>query len=310
METIKTYNDFTVECLGTQEHWVYDIEVEDNHNFFGNNILVHNSIYYHFEPFVEKFEIENPECTLEDKINFCDNFEKQTIQPLIKKCIDDFSSELHAFNKEAIGAEREIIADETVFVAKKKYFSRVRDSEGVRYPLDNPYTKVMGLELIKSGTPPFSKKYIKNAIPMILDSTEDELKDWVNTIKTEYNKIELNQIASTNGVSNLDYVLGAKGVPIGARSALVHNNYIEVHKLEDKFSKISAGDKTKRLYLIEPNPLGSNVVAFLDDKFIEMFKEYIDYDTNFAKGFMSPLEIMTTALKWDLQRTTASLDDW
>ena len=29
--------------MGIIEEWVYDIEVEDNHNFFANNILVHNS---------------------------------------------------------------------------------------------------------------------------------------------------------------------------------------------------------------------------------------------------------------------------
>ena len=34
--------DFIVEDLGIQEQWVYDIEVEDNHNFFANCVLVHN----------------------------------------------------------------------------------------------------------------------------------------------------------------------------------------------------------------------------------------------------------------------------
>ncbi len=308
---IEIYNEFEIEDLGIQEEWVYDIEVENNHNFFGNNILVHNSVYYHIEPFVEAFENKNTGCTLEDKINFCDSFEIKIIQPLIQQCIKDFSNELNAFNQGVIGAEREIIADETVFVAKKKYFSRVRDSEGVRYPLDDPYIKVMGLEIIKSGTPTYSKKHLKDAIPMILDLTEEELKTWLQLREYEYQQEHLGAIASVAGVSNLDYKLGEKGVPIGARSALVHNHYLRDNNLLEQFAEISAGDKTKRLYLLEPNPLGSNVVAFLDDRFIQIFKEYIDYELNFEKGFKSPLNIMTKSLGWNLNKTTESLlDDW
>lgn len=36
-------NDYEIIPLGKLELDVYDIEVEDTHNFFANNILVHNS---------------------------------------------------------------------------------------------------------------------------------------------------------------------------------------------------------------------------------------------------------------------------
>ena len=45
--------DFKLECLGEIEDFVYDIEVEGNHNFFANGILVHNSIYVTLDPFAE-----------------------------------------------------------------------------------------------------------------------------------------------------------------------------------------------------------------------------------------------------------------
>lgn len=38
-------NDFIVEDLGVKTETVYDIEIENLHNFFGNNILVHNSVW-------------------------------------------------------------------------------------------------------------------------------------------------------------------------------------------------------------------------------------------------------------------------
>ena len=35
-------SQFKIESLGIQELDVYDIEVDSNHNFFANNVLVHN----------------------------------------------------------------------------------------------------------------------------------------------------------------------------------------------------------------------------------------------------------------------------
>lgn len=52
MKNITEITNFTIEPLGLQEQDVYDIEVEQNHNFFANNILLHNSIYVNTEPLV------------------------------------------------------------------------------------------------------------------------------------------------------------------------------------------------------------------------------------------------------------------
>jgi len=269
-----------------------------------------DSVYFSIEPFVEKAFKNKLDATIMDKVNFCDNFYKKVVEPIVQKCIEDFANELNAFNPDVIGCDREAIADAMVFVAKKKYFARVLDNEGTRYTLDNPYYKKMGLEVIKSSTPLYSRKYLEKAIPLILDLTEDELSKWIQERREEYTKQTPGDIASTGGISNMDYKLDTPGVPIGVRSALVHNKYIKENNLLDKYTEIQAGDKTKRLYLTEPNPLNSNIVAFLDEAFMEEFKEYIDYDTNFEKGFMSPLNIMVNALNWNLNKSVESLEDW
>ena len=195
-----------------------------------------------------------------------------------------------------------------IFVAKKKYIARVWDSEGVRYT--EPYTKVMGLELIKSGTPKFTKLKLKESIGIMLDYEATELIEWLDKVKEEFTQQIPSDVCTVAGVSNLEYKLTDKAVPIGARSSIVHNDYIDEHNLGDKFTKIRGGDKTKRLYLVQPNPLNSNVVAFLDDRFIDMFKDYIDWDVNFEKGFLKPLELMTDALGWDLRHNMEVLDEW
>lgn len=263
-----------------------------------------DSFYFTIDDFVARSGLTD----LTEQTNFADKFYKEVIDAAVQQCIADYAKELNVYNPSVIGAEREIIADKGVFVAKKKYFARVLDSEGVRYT--KPKTKVMGLELIKSSTPKFSKENLQESLEIIFDSEKSNMQDWIEGVKDKFIKAPLGEIASVGGVSNLNFRLGDKGIPIGARSAMVHNHYIDSNQLQDQFTKIQGGDKTKRLYLNEPNPLNSNIVAFLDDRFIEMFKDYIDYETNFEKGFLKPLELMTNALNWDLRHQVDELDDW
>jgi len=268
-----------------------------------------DSVYYHIEPFMEMYQEKNPGLSINEYVTWADEFEKKVIQPVIQAVIDDFSFELNAFNKEKIGAEREIIADAAVFTGKKHYFARVRDDEGTRFHDDSPKMKIMGLEIIKSSTPPWSQKYLKEAIPHILDKDETALKDWVADIKKKYLTADLNDIAAVGGVSNLDYQLGDKSVPIGSRAALIHNKYIIDNKLDDKYAPIQAADKCKRLYLIEPNKFNSNIIAYTNESFISEI-DCVDYDTNFEKTFLKPLELMVESLNYNLQKETESLDDW
>jgi hypothetical protein len=271
-----------------------------------------DSVYYHIEPFVEKYIEKNPGLDIDEYVTWADSFEQKVIQPVIKKTISDFSYELNAYKEEAIGAEREIIADAAVFTAKKKYYARVRDNEGTRYPSDSPKIKVMGLEIIKSSTPKWSQKYLKQAIPHILDKDESALRDWVKDVKQNFTSTDLNEIAAVGGVSRLDYNLTDKGVPIGSRAALRHNNYIKDNDLESLYAPIQAGDKCKRLYLMEPNEFHSNIVAFTSDQFTKEIEKHncVDYDTNFEKNFMKPLNLMVEPMNYDLEKETQDLDDW
>jgi len=271
-----------------------------------------DSVYYHVEPFMNKYIEDNPGLTMSEYVDFADHFEKKIIQPLIQKCIDDFAREYHAYNKDMIGCEREVIADSAVFTKKKKYYIRVRDSEGVRYPDDNPYIKKMGLDVIKSTTPTWSKKYLEYSIPKILDESELELRQWIQEIKQEFTKVNPVDISIIGGVSNLDYKLGDKGIPIGSRSALVHNKFIKDYSLDNLIAPIVPGDKCKRLFLVEPNKLESNIFSYTNEQIIPHLLKHvdIDYDTQFNKGFLKLMELMTDCLGYDLEKETANLDDW
>lgn len=271
-----------------------------------------DSVYYQIEPFMEMYMAKNPGLSINEYVDWADSFEKKVIQPVIQKTINDFSNELNAYNKSMIGVEREAIADVGIFNAKKKYFARVRDNEGTRYPEDSPKIKVMGLEIIKSSTPKWSQKYLKEAIPHILDKDENDLRNWLKSIKDEFLKADPTEIAAVGGVSRLDYDLQNDTVPIGSRAAIRHNMFIAEHNLEDKYAPIQPGEKCKRIFLIEPNVFNTNVIAFTNDGFVSEIEKHncIDYDMNFEKNFLKPLELMISVLGYDIEKETDSLDDW
>lgn len=106
----KEITEFEVEDLGIQERYVYDIEVEDNHNFFGNNILVHNSAYFKIDNFVEQAFKDKPNADINEKVDFCDNFYNKIVDKFVQKTIDDVGEELNVYNKDVVGSEREVIS--------------------------------------------------------------------------------------------------------------------------------------------------------------------------------------------------------
>ena len=224
-----------------------------------------------------------------------------------KKIVYDIEVEkYHNFSADNI-----LVHNCAVFAAKKSYFARVRDNEGTRYPEDKPKVKVMGMDVAKSGTPKWSKKKLKEAIPTILDLDESELKDWLRSIREDYATAPLSDICNVGGVNNLEYVLGEKSIPIGARSALVYNNFIESNGMNDIYQEVTAGDKTKRLHLQVPNKFKSNIIGFMSDNFSnEIDRSEVNLDLQYEKTFLNLLNLMTKSLGYQIFQETSEIDEW
>ena len=318
--------NYKIEDLGIQELDVYDIEVEDNHNFFGNDILLHNSAYYTIEPFVEEFLKKKPDASLSEIVDFCDKFETSVVQPKIQENIDEFCYYLNAMDKSKCGGKREIIADRFLLLKKKKYLCRLRANEATVFPVDSPKIKAMGVELIKSSTPKFSIEHMSDALPILFDGTQKDLREWFEKCKTEFINAPVSDIVSNMTVNCIDYDLRKDiGIPLNSRASLIYNEFIKKHNLEGSFNLIQAGDKIKYIYLKTPNTLGEtiknttgrtvkssypDVIAFTDDNFIQYFKDYIDYDTQFEKSFIKPLEFMTNAINFTVKEKAMDLFDF
>ncbi len=273
-----------------------------------------DSFYYSLQTIVSRKFGENANASTPGIVDWVDSFEKKVVQKIIQDSIEEYAEILNIDDPTQIGVEREIISDRAFFVAKKRYAARVLDSEGVRFSLDDPYIKTMGLEIARSSTPKWVKQKLQESISVILDNDQYGVRKWRDETKLQYQNQPLEDICAVQSVNSLDYDLNEKGVPQGSKAALAHNNWVKQQGLEGEIELLQPGEKYKRCYLLTPNRFGTEIISFSDSKIAKIIEEdgIFDYQTNFQKQFEQPLERMVESMNYDIRDVPVfgSLDDW
>jgi len=201
--------------------------------------------------------------------------------------------------------DREVISDKGIWTAKKRYMLNVIDSEGVRY--ETPKMKIMGIETTRSSTPQIIRDRLKKAIKIIMYDDEETMQQYIADFRTEFNKLDVETVAFPRGVNNLGNYADAthiyrKSTPIGVKGSLLYNHYLKKKKLEKKYPIIQEGDKIKFVYLKVPNHIGDRVVAFPSSLPKEFdLNRFVDYTTQFDKGFLDPLSNILTVIGWSAE---------
>lgn len=278
-----------------------------------------DSVYYTVNHFVKMYEHKHPDAGLLDKVDFCHRFEEKIVAPVIQKSIDEFCEQLNAYDASACGAKLEIIADKVIFMSKKRYLGRIRESESSVYAENHPKIKAMGIELIKSSTSNFAKKYLTESLDILFDGTNADLLNWLDTVKAKFRDSAISDVCTVASVSKIKYDFSKQKVPINSRAAIYYNNYLNEKKLTSKYTIINAGDKLRMVHMLTPNPFASevkgangkiikpNIFAFMEDGFGELLRDYIDWDTQFEKTFIAPLKGMTDAIGLQTKRSMPSV---
>jgi DNA polymerase elongation subunit (family B) len=299
-----SYNDeFTVEYIGEIEENVYDIEVEDNHNFFGNDILVHNSMYINMAPLIER-TFGTIDITRKQGEEFLDKVCREKLEPIISNGYEKLAETMGAY-RNAMSMKREKITDKTIFLAKKRYIMNVLNSEGVHY--ENPKISVTGVESVRSSTPEICRNKLKEAFNIVMTKTEDDVQAFILEFKKLFFTLPAEEVAKISGTDDLEkYMSGdsyTKGCPMHVRGCIVYNNHIKKLGLDKKFNPIQSGDKIKFIYMKTPNPIRENIISFPDVLPKEMgLSSFIDYETQFDKVFLSPLQTILDALGWSSEK--------
>ena len=286
----KKFNEYFNKLLGTDNaDYVLAVDTDSN--------------YLCLDKLVEKvFAGKNP--TDSEIVDFLDKACRDKIEPYIESSYQELAIYINAHAQKMVMG-RESIANRAIWTAKKKYILNVYDNEGVRYA--QPKIKMMGIEAIKSSTPAFCRDKLKKAFELIMDGTEGQVIDYIDTVKSEFIKLLPQEVAFPRGVNNLKKYKGTnqiytKGTPIHVRGSLLYNYYLAEHKLLQKYKKIQDAEKILFVYLKLPNPFRENIVSFPDTLPAEFnLDKYIDYELQFTKAFVDPLKIVLNAIGWKFE---------
>jgi DNA polymerase elongation subunit (family B) len=265
-----------------------------------------DSIYLNMGPLVETV-YKGREKTTESVVSFLDKICKMELEKYIESCYQELADYVNAYDQK-MQMKRENIADRGIWTAKKRYILNVWDSEGVRY--EEPKLKMMGIEAVKSSTPAPCRKMIKDALKLIMSSTEDDVINYIDKCLDDFKNLPPEQISFPRSVSDVDKYksfseIYTKGTPIHVRGALLFNHYIKKSNLTNKYSLIQNGEKIKFVYLKKPNIIHENVISFIQDFPIELnLDKYIDYELQFEKAFLEPLKIILDAIGWRVKKTS------
>ena len=273
-----------------------------------------DSLYISFDKLVhsvfgKRIESEGLSPELKEKIvNFLDKVASEKLEPVIDNIYQDLADRMSAFQQK-MNMKREVIADRGIWTAKKRYILNVHDSEGVRY--SQPKLKMLGIEAVKSSTPAVCREAIKNALTIIMNQPEEELHKFIAEFKTKFYKLSFEEVAFPRSVQDLTkYKNETKSIPIHVRGALSYNNKIKQLKLQKKYELIKDGEKIRFSYLKMPNPLRDNVICAFSTLPAEFnLDDYIDYDIQFDKAFMSPLRAILDVINWHEEKQS-TLEDF
>ena len=269
-----------------------------------------DSIYLNLGSLVEtvfKGREKSDQSVLRFLEKVCDvEFEKY-----IQNSYEALATTVNAYDQKMF-MKRENIANKGIWTAKQRYILNVWNSEGVQYA--EPKLKMMGIEAVKSSTPAACRTAIKDALKVIMNGTESDVQEFVGDFRKKFETMPPEDIAfprGCNGVGKFSNpaTIYSKGTPIHVRGALLYNFHAKKNKVTHKYPLIQEGEKVKFLYLRRPNKINENVISFFQTLPKEFgLDKYIDFDLQFQKSFLDPLQVIMDTINWKAEKI-ATLED-
>jgi DNA polymerase elongation subunit (family B) len=287
--------------------------IEKHLNSYMNNLLKTeedyviasdtDSIYLKLGSLVDK--VHKDKTDTNKIIAFMDRVCEDKIQPSIDESYKNLAEYVHAFAQK-MQMKREALADKGIWTAKKRYILNVYNNEGVAY--NEPYMKVMGLEMVKSSTPSAIREKMKKSIKIMMQGTENDIHEFIADFKVNFKKLPVEDISFPRGLNGLkDYadsvIMYKKGTPIHVKGAILYNHYLVKMGLDKKYPKIQEGEKVKFTYIKQPNPFKDMVISYPGRLPVEFgLQQYIDYDLQFEKAFIEPIKVVLDCMGWTTEK--------
>jgi DNA polymerase elongation subunit (family B) len=215
-----------------------------------------------------------------------------------KKCLEDYANSFGVENKEDFELER--ISESIINIAKKKYICHITYEDGIPFERLN-YLYPKGVELVRSSTPAFARDKIVGIVKYLFSHPDTfNIKDLLKLVKNlrkEFELAEIDDICMQSSVSKYDVkVLNDKSLPLqfvsGAHFAVksaAHYNYLlsKSKEYQQKYEFIKSGTKIK--YFCCKDKSITDMFAYIRGSYPIEFAPQIDYDTQFEKSILSPI---------------------
>ena len=90
------------------------------------------------------------------------------------------------------------------------------------------------------------------------------------------------------------------------KGSIMYNHIVKARGLAKKCPLIGEAEKIRFMHLVEPNPFMTPVLAFPLRLPPELgANEYIDYDLQFEKAFVEPMQIVLSAIGWNATQVSS-----
>ena len=269
-----------------------------------------DSIYLNLGPLVKTI-FKGRETSDKSILRFLEKVCDVEFEKYITNSYEELATFVNAYEQKMF-MKRENIANKGIWTAKKRYILNVWNSEGVQYA--EPKLKMMGIEAVKSSTPSACRTAIKDALKVIMNGSESDVQQFVGDFRQKFESMPPEDIAfprGCNGVGKFSnpVTIYGKGTPIHVRGALLYNFHAKKTKITHKYPLIQEGEKVKFIYLRRPNKINENVISFFQTLPKEFgLDKYIDFDLQFQKSFLDPLQVIMDTINWKAEKI-ATLED-
>jgi len=271
-----------------------------------------DSVYFSAFPILKK-EIESGAVpwTKESVIKLYD----QVADEVNKTFIDFMGKAFHCPKNRAdvIQAGREMVAENGLYITKKRYAALIYDDEGERKDIDGKPGKVkaMGLDLKRSDTPEFMQNFLSELLLMVLtDKTEAEVLERITEFRTEfklrpgYEKGSPKRANKIGEYRRKEEKQGKANMPGHVRASINWNTLKRMNG--DKYSQTIVDGMKVIVCKLKQNPLGYTSVAYPTDelRLPKWFKE-LPFDNEAMEETIidNKLGNLIGVLNWDVAST-------
>lgn len=231
------------------------------------------------------------------ELDFIQGMDYFRYEEFFRKSLEEYAESFGVKNRENFELER--ISESIINIAKKKYIQHIVYEDGI--PFDRlTYIFPKGVELVRSSTPAFAREKIVHIVKYLFSHPDTfNIKDLLKLVKDlrkEFELADIDDISMQSSVSNyetkvlddtnkLSFVSGAH---FAVKASAYHNYLLRKNpSLQAKYEFIRSGTKIK--YFYTKNSRMNSTFAYIRGSYPMEFAPEIDYDEQFAKSILSPI---------------------